>query len=82
MVRLQHEGFRFCFPHSSAAAPSYFFLQDFAEVLQEAAAAAGGRLRQVPDGAAAFQLPQACGPQHRAVQYVSLLGLLQEQKGG
>lgn len=52
--------------------------QDLADVLQEAVAAAGGRLRQVPDSAAAFQLPAACGARHRAAQYVQLQQLFGE----
>lgn len=57
-------------------------LQDLADVLREAVAAAGGRLRQVPDGAAAFQLPAICGPRHRAAQYVQLQQLFGEQAAG
>ncbi len=47
-------------------------------MLQEAVAAAGGRLRQVPDSAAAFQLPATHGARHRAAQYVQLQQLFGE----
>lgn len=56
-------------------------LQDLAAVLQEAAEAAGGRLRAVADAGSGFQLPPAFGPRHRAVQYLLLMALLQEQAG-
>lgn len=56
-------------------------LQDLAAALQEAAEAAGGRLRGVADSGGGFQLPPAFGPRHRAVQYVQLMALLQEQAG-
>ena len=52
--------------------------QDLADVLREAVAAAGGRLRQVPDSAAAFQLPATHGARHRAAQYVQLQQLFGE----
>ena len=55
--------------------------QDLAGVLQEAAEAAGGQLRQVEPGGAGFQLPAAFGAQHRAVQYVQLMAALLEQAG-
>ena len=50
-------------------------------MLQEAAEAAGGQLRQVEPGGAGFQLPAAFGAQHRAVQYVQLMAALLEQAG-
>ena len=56
-------------------------LQDLAQVLQEAAQAAGGTLRQVADGTGGFELPAVCGPRHRAAQYVQLMLQLQEQAG-
>lgn len=54
--------------------------QDLAEVLQEAAEAAGGRLQRVEE-AAGYQLPAQFGPSHRAVQYTQLMSRLQEQAG-
>ncbi|KAL4430899.1 hypothetical protein ABPG75_006155 [Micractinium tetrahymenae] len=62
---------------AALAAP---LLQDLAEVLQEAAEAAGGTLRQVEGAATAgYQLPPHFSPRHRAVQYVQLMARLQEQ---
>ena len=55
--------------------------QDLAEVLQEAAEAAGGKLRRVAEGTSAFQLPPVFGPRHRAAQHVQLMAQLQEQAG-
>jgi hypothetical protein len=55
--------------------------QDLAQVLQEAAEAAGGKLRQTPASADGFQLPATFGPQHRGVQLVQLLTALLEQAG-
>lgn len=57
-------------------------VQDLADVLGEAVAAAGGRLRQVPSSTAAFQLPATCGPRHRAAQYVQLQQLFGESTAG
>ena len=56
-------------------------LQDLAQVLQEAAEAAGGTLRQVADASGGFDLPAVCSPRHRAAQYVQLMLQLQEQAG-
>lgn len=55
-------------------------------MLREAAEAAGGTLRQAPDpagpgAAAGYQLPEAFGARHRAVQYVQLMSALQETAG-
>jgi hypothetical protein len=55
--------------------------QDLAQVLQEAAEAAGGKLRQAPAGTDGFQLPATFGPQHRGVQLVQLLNALLEKAG-
>lgn len=62
---------------AALAAP---LLHDLAEVLQEAAEAAGGRLQRVEE-AAGYQLPAQFGPSHRAVQYTQLMSRLQEQAG-
>lgn len=50
-------------------------------MLQEAAEAAGGKLRRVAEGTSAFQLPPVFGPRHRAAQHVQLMAQLQEQAG-
>lgn len=56
--------------------------QDLAEVLQEAAEAAGGRLQRLEDAATAgYQLPPQFTPRHRALQYTQLMSRLQEQAG-
>lgn len=64
---------------AALAAP---LLQDLAEVLQEAAEAAGGRLQRLEDAATAgYQLPPQFTPRHRALQYTQLMSRLQEQAG-
>jgi hypothetical protein len=69
-----------CYQPLDDAALAAPLLQDLAAVLQEAAQAVGGTLRQVADGGSGFQLPAAFGPRHRAVQYVLLMSLLQAGK--
>ncbi|KAL4859485.1 Mediator of RNA polymerase II transcription subunit 20a [Chlorella vulgaris] len=69
-----------CYQPLDDAALAAPLLQDLAAVLQEAAQAVGGTLRQVADGGSGFQLPATFGPRHRAVQYVLLMSLLQAGK--